>query len=126
MLVRERMTAPVITITPDHRFHDALHTMQEKNLHHLPVVDAQGALVGVVAERDLLMAAVQYTTQGDVEVGDLMHAEVVTVATSTPIRDAAAEMLARRIGCLPVVDDGRVIGIITETDMLQALVEMLD
>ena len=50
----------------------------------------------------------------------------MTVATSTPIRDAAAEMLARRIGCLPVVDDGRVIGIITETDMLQALVEMLD
>jgi acetoin utilization protein AcuB len=125
MLVRERMTAPVITIHPDHRFHDALHLMQEKNLHHLPVVNKAGTLVGVVAERDLLMAAMQFTTQGDVEVADLMHRDVVTTTAEMTIRDAAAQMLTRRIGCLPVLDDDAVIGIITETDMLQALVEML-
>lgn len=126
MLVRDRMTSPVLTITPDLRFHDALHTMQTKNLHHLPVVDHAGALIGVVAERDLLMAAVQFTTQGDVEIDDLMHRNVITATPETPIHDAAAQMLARRIGCLPVVDGDTVVGIITETDMLQALVDMLE
>ena len=65
MLVRERMTAPVITITPDHRFHDALHTMQEKNLHHLPVVDQREHLIGIISTMDILAEFADGATDED-------------------------------------------------------------
>lgn len=126
MLVRDRMSAPVETISASQSYHDALTLMQSKQLHHLPVLDTSGALVGLVAERDLLMAALQYTTQADVEVAEVMHVGAVTATPEMTIAAAAERMVRERIGCLPVVDEnGSIIGMITETDMLRALVDTL-
>ncbi len=126
MLVRNHMSKPAVTIASDADYKAALKLMQENALHHLPVVDAEGNLVGMAAERDLLLAASHYL-QSAVEIGDIMHRGVVTVPPEMPVSEAASLMIDKRIGGLPVVDKGEgLIGIITETDIFKALVKSLD
>src|SRR3712207_4218024 len=126
LYVRDRMTTPVATITPETGLQTALRLMDERRLRRLPVVDEPAVrLVGVVAERDLLVAAIEYV-QTPVEVEQFMVRKPVTVRPTTPLQDAAALMAAHHIGGLPVVDDeSRVVGIITETDILRTFVELL-
>lgn len=120
------MSKPAVTIASDADYKAALKLMQENALHHLPVVDAEGNLVGMAAERDLLLAASHYL-QSAVEIGDIMHRGVVTVPPEMPVSEAASLMIDKRIGGLPVVDKGEgLIGIITETDIFKALVKSLD
>lgn len=126
MLVRNHMSTPAVTVSPDADYKAALKVMQENALHHLPVVDAGGNLVGMAAERDLLLAAAHYL-QSEVEVGDIMHQGVVTAKPEMSVAEAASLMVDKRIGGLPVIDDSKqVIGIITETDLFRALVKSLD
>lgn len=125
MLVREHMSTPAVTIRADTDYMTALQLMQENALHHLPVVDAKGEVVGIAAERDLLLAATRYM-QAKVEVGEVMHRGVVTVRPEMPVEAAADLMVANRIGGLPVLDgEHRLLGIITESDVFRALVERL-
>ncbi len=120
------MSKPAVTIASDADYKAALKLMQENALHHLPVVDAEGNLVGMAAERDLLLAASHYLHSA-VEIGDIMHRGVVTVPPEMPVSEAASLMIDKRIGGLPVVDEGEgLIGIITETDIFKALVKSLD
>jgi CBS-domain-containing membrane protein len=99
--------------------------MQEHRIRRLPVVDATGLLVGIVAERDLLLAAGRYLNS-PVDVARIMTRQVVTVDHTTPMVDAAMIMIERKIGGLPVIDPSRkLLGIITETDLFNALVAML-
>ncbi len=124
MLVRDRMSAHPVTIRNDADYKAALKLMQEHDLHHLPVLDESRQLVGIVAERDLLLAATQHLASV-VEVGEVMHRDVATVTRDMPIAEAAALMVDRRIGGLPVVDaKQQVVGVITETDIFRAFVEM--
>ena len=121
MLVRNRMSAPAVTIRSDADYKAALKAMESNALHHLPVLDADGKLVGMAAERDLLIAATHYL-QSDVEVGDVMHRGVVTATPGMSLADAAKLMARERIGGLPVIDeDGALVGIITEADILKAI-----
>lgn len=123
MLVRDRMSAPAVTIRLDTDYKAALGAMESNSLHHLPVLDADGKLVGMAAERDLLIAAMRYL-QSNVEVGDVMHRGIVTAGPGMSLASAATLMARERIGGLPVVDDaGALVGIITETDILRAFAE---
>ncbi len=125
MNVRKHMSAPPITIFDDTDFKSALGLMQKHRIRRLPVVDAGGVLTGIVAERDLLVAADRYLSS-PVDVGRIMTRQVVTVSDTTPVADAAMLMIERKIGGLPVVDPSRkLLGIITETDLLKALATML-
>jgi CBS domain-containing protein len=124
MRVREHMSTPAVTIRADSDFQSALRLMQDNELHHLPVVDARGELIGIAAERDLLIAATRYLQSG-VEVSEVMHRGVVTATPDMPVTEAADLMVSHRIGGLPVVDKGRLLGIITESDVFRALVEGL-
>jgi CBS domain-containing protein len=120
MLVRDLMSIPAVTIRSNEDYKTALALMQEKSLHHLPVVGSRGELSGIAAERDLLIAATHYL-QSPVEVGDVMHRGVTAVTAETSAAKAATLMLSQRIGSLPVVDTaGCVVGIVTETDILRA------
>jgi acetoin utilization protein AcuB len=111
------------TIRSDADYKAALMLMQEHALHHVPVLDAGRKLIGIVAERDLLLAATRHL-QSAIEVGDVMRRNVTTARPEMPIGEAAALMVDHRIGGLPVVDgDERVIGVITETDIFRAFVE---
>jgi CBS-domain-containing membrane protein len=125
MNVRKHMSAPPIIIGDDADFNSALGLMQRHRIRRLPVVDANGALIGIVAERNLLVAADRFLT-APVEVGRIMTRQVVTVGASAPLVDAATLMIERKIGGLPVVDASRkLLGIITETDLLKALAGIL-
>ena len=123
MLVRNRMSRPAVTVRQDADFQKALALMQEKRLRRLPVVDDDGRLVGIVVERDLLVAAMRYL-QSRVEIGDIMTRNVVTVSPDADLVDVARTMLERKIGGLPVVEDGRLVGIVTESDIFRRFVEL--
>jgi acetoin utilization protein AcuB len=117
------MSTHPVTVRSDADFKAALMLMQEHSLHHVPVLDAARKLVGIVAERDLLLAATRHL-QAAIEVGEVMHRSVTTARPEMPIAEAATLMVEHRIGGLPVVDaDERVIGVITETDIFRAFVE---
>jgi CBS domain-containing protein len=123
MLVRNRMSLPAVTVRQDADFQKSLALMQEKKLRRLPVVDDDGQLVGIVVERDLLVAAMRYL-QSRVEIGDVMTRNVVSVGPDTDLNEVARTMLERKIGGLPVVEDGRLVGIITESDIFKRFVEL--
>jgi len=125
MIVRKHMSAPPITISHDTDFKAAMGLMQQHRIRRLPVVDARGALAGIVAERDLLVAADRYLSS-PVDVAQIMTRQVVTVGETTPVIEAATLMIERKIGGLPVLDASRkLLGIITETDLLKALAALL-
>ena len=123
MLVRDRMSTHVVTVRSDADYMVGIKLMQDNALHHLPVLDPDGQLVGILAERDLLIAATHYL-QSPVEIADIMHREVVTAAPDLPINEAANLMAHHKIGGLPVIEHGaKLVGIITETDILRTFVE---
>lgn len=124
MLVLDRMSKRPVTIRADADYKKALTLMQEHAMHHIPVLDAGDKLVGVLAERDLLLAAMHYL-QSAIEVSEIMHRNVVTASADMPITEAAMLMVNNKIGGLPVIDGKqRVVGIITETDIFRAFVEL--
>jgi acetoin utilization protein AcuB len=124
MLVHDYMTPRPITLRPDTDYKSALGLMQEHVIHHLPVLDSAGRLVGIVAERDLMFAALRYMGSS-VDVDQVMHRHVVTAAPDMPVAAAASLMVTHSIGGLPVVDaSGSVVGVITESDIFRAFVRM--
>jgi acetoin utilization protein AcuB len=125
MIVSKHMSAPPITVSHDTDYKTAMGLMQKHRIRRIPVIDAQGALAGIVAERDLLVAADHYLSS-PVDVAQVMTRQVVTVGDETPVVDAATIMIERKIGGLPVVDGGgRLLGIITETDLFKVLASIL-
>ncbi len=123
MLVSERMSSPAVTMPVDSDFQSALALMQRRKLRRLPIVDGKGALVGIVAERDLLLAATRFL-QSRVEVSDVMSKHVVTVVPETTLKDAAQLMLEHKVGGLPVVEQGKLVGVITESDIFRRFTEL--
>jgi CBS domain-containing protein len=121
MLVRDRMSTPPITVRADTSFQEALALMQVHDIRRVPVVDERGALVGIVAQRDVLIAALRFL-QSRVEVSEVMAAPVVTVSSDTTLASVAKTMLEKKIGGLPVVDGDRLAGIFTERDVLTRVV----
>lgn len=126
MLVRDHMSPAPVTIDPSTDYKQAFSIMQEKNLHHLPVVGGADSVVGIVTRRDLQIAA-QHFHEAPVEIGDVMHQPVTTISSDTNLTAAVERLIADGIGCLPVTDAGnnKLVGIITEIDMLKILREML-
>ncbi len=135
MFVRDRMTAPAVTVPPDTPFQDALMVMQENAFRRLPVIDKKGKLVGIIAERDLLYASPSQATSlsvwemnyllSKITVQELMTLEVITTTPDTTIEGAANLMVEKGVGGLPVIDEERrPVGMITETDIFKTLAEM--
>jgi acetoin utilization protein AcuB len=123
MLVKDRMSAPPVTIGADTSFQQALALMQEHGIRRLPVVDDAGRLIGIVAQRDLLIAALRYL-QSRVEVTEVMATRVIVATPDMPLTRVATLMLENKIGGLPVVEGGKVVGIITESDIFRCFVEL--
>jgi acetoin utilization protein AcuB len=136
MRVRELMTNALITARPDMPVLDARPLMVEKRIRHLLVTSEGGKLLGIVTDRDIRLNLPSQATSLSVwemnylltrlTVGKVMTESVITVGPDRDARDAAQLMLDHRIGALPVVDGGRLIGIVTETDLLRAFVRSTD
>jgi acetoin utilization protein AcuB len=126
VLVRDIMRSPVVAVPPGTTLADAYRTMREKGFRHLPVVEGE-RLVGVITDRDLRLATSALAPVpfgADASVSAVMCPEPLTADAGDAVEDAARVMRERKIGCLPVVEDGRVIGIITGIDLLDALIRM--
>jgi acetoin utilization protein AcuB len=120
MLVRDRMTSPVITARPETDTTAALKMMYVNKVRRLPITDERGALVGIVTQRTLYERG-----KAGVPMRDLMTPTPYTIAPDVPIVDAATKMRTLGFGGLPVVDRGQLVGIITESDIFDAFVALL-
>ena len=120
MLVRDRMTSPAITTRPETETSAALKSMYVHKVRRLPVVDERGALVGIVTQRTLYDHGKAATP-----VAELMTPAPYTTAPEVPIVEAAAKMRTLGFGALPVLDHGQLVGIITESDIFDAFIELL-
>ena len=135
MLVGERMSTPVITVSPETSMPEAFDRMHKEHIRRLPVVNKAGELVGIVAEADLLKASPSEGTTlsihemkyllGRITVAELMSKPVITVTEDTPLEEAARTMVDCEIGGLPVVRGDEVVGIITETTLFRIFMELL-
>jgi len=126
MQVRDYMSQAPVTIDAGTDYQQAFAIMEDRDLHHLPVLDGGGDCVGIVTRRDLQLAA-RCFQEAPVEVSEVMHTPVTTIAPNADLGAAVERMTAERIGCLPVSENGgaRLVGIITETDLLRALRDLL-
>ena len=127
------MTTDVITISPSATLADARALMHENRFHHLPVVDDDEKLVGLVTLTDVLAATDSILRNQDsriraidICIKEIMVAEVATVDEHASLRQAALFLEKHRIGCLPVVTDGRLRGIITDTDFVGVAINLLE
>lgn len=131
MLVKEWMSTSPVTVPPKTPVSEARELMQRKTIRHLLVADGD-QLLGIITDRDIRLNLPSPATSLSVweinyllaklTVGEAMTKAVVTIEPERPIQDAATVMLDRRIGALPVVTNGRLAGILTETDVLRAFV----
>lgn len=141
--VGDVMRRKPITIDPDAPIGTAMAAMVERGVRHLPVVDDDGGLIGMLTDRDIRSAVIApalverlperwrrlanaLQERGEaLRVCDVMTWDCVTTRVDASLAQAAAVMLDGRFGCLPVTEDGRLIGILTEHDVLRALAERL-
>ncbi|MGA9532812.1 MAG: CBS and ACT domain-containing protein [Anaerolineales bacterium] len=135
MLVGERMSKPVISVPPTTPIQEALNMMRRERVRRFPVVTQDGKLVGIVSQSDLLHASPSDATSlsiwelnyliSRIKVEDVMTHDVLTVTNDTPVETAARIMADSKIGGMPVMRDGHVVGMITETDLFKIFLEML-
>jgi CBS domain-containing membrane protein len=133
LLVEDIMTRKVVSVLAGHSIHLGTGIMQLKHIRHLPVVDGN-RLVGLVTHRDLLavqatVLAQPYDPRHDetmnIPIERIMRTNVWTVGPQTPVLEAARICLDHKFGCLPVVDGGQLVGIVTEVDFIRCLVDKL-
>lgn len=135
MLVHERMSKHPITITEDAPINEAMKLMRDEKVRRLPVLNKKGELVGIVSEKDLLYVSPSPATSlsiyelhyliSKITVGEIMTTDVITVSEHTPLEEAARIMADNKIGGLPVMRDGKLVGIITESDLFKIFLELL-
>ena len=134
MLVRKKMNKNLVTIEKNERMTTAKKILQEKNIRHLPVVEGK-KLVGLVTNMDIRKAEASPATSLEIRelhylldkltVQEIMTRNVITISPDISVEEATTLLHYNKIGCLPVVEDGNLIGIITEDDVMEMLIEVM-
>lgn len=134
MFVGERMSHPVISVTPETPVHDALALFKKERIRRAPVMK-NGKLLGIISESDLLNASPSPVTSlsvwemnylmSKVTVKNVMTKKVKTIDVNTPIEEAARIMADSKIGGMPVIRSGKIVGMITETDLFKIFLELM-
>lgn len=133
MLVQDVMQTKLFTVTPETTLAEALRLMGQRGIRHLPVLEGD-VLVGILSDRDLKRAMASSATSLEIHeltllrrlrVDDIMTRTVVTIGPTVPIEAGACLMLQNKIGALPVTDGGRLVGLVTETDVLRVFVRAM-
>lgn len=129
--VRQWMTAPALTVTPQTSMLEAYNYMTEHDIRRVPVVDRRNSLVGILTMSDVLRTVPLFFQNTDLatdlllndqHVSQIMTTDPLTIAPDDTVQDAAELMLEYQISGLPVIEDGRVVGIITESDIFRLVV----
>jgi acetoin utilization protein AcuB len=123
LTVRDVMATNLVTVRPRETARRAYRLMRDHRFRHLPVVE-DGRLVGILSDRDLRPVLLS-PTLARAQVAELMSENLTTVPPDALVEEAASLLVVKKIGCLPVVADGALVGIVTETDLLAVLVELL-
>jgi len=126
MLVREIMHSPVISVDAQTSLSSAYAAMHRHGIRHLPVLSG-GTLAGIVTDRDLRLATSALHPSpfpADAFVEQIMTRDPITAAPLDPVEEAARIMLSRKIGCLPVMEGDKLVGIVTGPDLLDAIVRL--
>ena len=133
-VVRDLMTDEVITLSPSDNLAELIDRMADEHIRHMPIVDRDGDLVGLVTDRSLAQIAfsgdgseMTLSAQRDLlrrrRIREFMSTEVDTVEPDQSLREAAELLLENKIGCLPVVEGNHVVGILTEADFVRRSLE---
>lgn len=135
MIVAKRMMRNPVYVDENDSMKKAMDLLREREIRHLCVLKDGERLVGVVSERDIKQASPSpvtaleireiYYLLDKIKVKQIMTRRPYTISPSAPIEDAALIMRDKKIGCLPVVDGGKLVGIVTETDILDAFIESM-
>lgn len=133
--VADVMTTTLVTLTPADSLLTARKLMQERRIRHLPVVTAEGDFLGVISQRDLLKASVSQFAdvhqdvreqiEAGIPVAEIMTIDLLHAEPDTPVVEAAAVLLRHKVGCLPVLEDGKLVGILTEADFVKLTLKLL-
>ena len=133
MYVSDWMTRKVFTVKTDAYISDALSLMKEKRIKHVPVMKG-GKLKGIISDRDIKEYSPSKATSLDIyelhyllaktKIPEVMTAKVVTTTSDTPVEEAAMALMDRGIGCLPVLENEKLVGIISDKDIYRALVDI--
>ena len=130
LLVKDSMSREVVALPPQATAGEALALCRERRIRHLPVLE-DGRLVGIVSDRDLRSATPalgdpqRAEALSNIVVSEVMADEVTTARPDDPIEEAANTMREKKIGCLPVVEEESVVGIISSSDVMEALVYLM-
>jgi len=131
--VKDVMSREVRTVQRNDQLGVADKLMKDERIRHLPVIDEAGDVCAVVSQRDLFRGALlrslgygsraEETLLRQVVVKEAMSADLFTTTPDAPVAEAARVMIERRIGCLPVLDGGKLVGIVTETDFVRLIAD---
>jgi len=133
--VKDIMTSPVFSLKESDSLHSARALMDLQRIRHIPIVTVDNEFIGLITHRDILSATISQLanldeeTQKEIDAGipihEIMRADIATVETQTPLKAAAEILLNNKYGCLPVVDNGELSGIITEADFLRLTISLM-
>ncbi|WP_414046053.1 CBS and ACT domain-containing protein [Macrococcus equi] len=129
MLVERIMTSPCVTFNAQGTIKEVIHLMDEKNIHHVPIVDDDDKLLGIISDRDIKLALPSNLNERapsdlDVSITKIMHTQVITCHPLDFVEEIALDFYNESIGSIPVVKRGKVIGIVTAKDMLNTFIEL--
>jgi len=131
--IDEFMTPDPYTLRETDTVEDARSFMAEKHIRHIPITDGDNHLLGLVTQRDVLAASDPVLLQDDVcalpggkRISDIMIQNVSVIHKEDSLRQAALYLQSHKIGCLPVVSDDRLVGIITDSDFIAIAINMLE
>ncbi len=129
ILVKDVMSSDVFTLGRNEKLSIADDLMKQQRIRHIPVLNSDGELCGILTQRDLfrgiLLRSLGYGSRAEqimldsLSIKDAMHEEVLTISPQSTLSDAADLMLSKKVGCLPVVDDRRLVGMISEADFVK-------
>lgn len=136
MLVKDLMTTPAFSLRENDSLHSARALMDLQRIRHIPIVTVDNVFTGLLTHRDILSATISQLaeldpeTQKEIDAGipirEIMRTDITSVTPDTPLKEAAQILLNHKYGCLPVVQEGALIGIVTEADFLRLTINLMD
>ncbi len=124
MIVRHWMSTDLVTIRKEASIQEAMALMKQKSIRHLPVVDEQMKLLGWITDADLRGVLIASMLE-ELTLEDVMVRKPFTVTSEMPLEEAARILLEKRVGGLPIVENGTLVGVITVVDVLSAFITFL-